>query len=106
MKKTVESVCNEFIGITEKVEDGIHRCCNKEVSKLIQYGEENEWNWTNLEENVVEQGVERSDGSKIVPYSPFVPSSHKTYFTPSETEAKLILKELALNRLGVKPWLK
>lgn len=82
-KNTLEdSPPNELIGIYVKLEGDNHTWCNKEVSKLGQYREGNERNRTNHGEMDLESVVERPDGSKNVPYSPFVFSGHEIFITP------------------------
>lgn len=90
MKTLVGSGPREFIGIPVTVEGGIHRWCNKEVSKLRQYVEENEQNWTNRRADDVKLGLDRPDVSKIIPNLQCVPCSQGTYFIPSETRAEVI----------------
>lgn len=73
---SIDSMPNEYIGIAMEVEDVSLERYGKKLSEPTHYGEQNEWDWTNHGETVLEGVVERKNGSKIVPYSPFVQSSH------------------------------
>lgn len=48
---------------------------------------------------------ERQDCSNSKLHSPFLLYAYCTYFIPSETEAKVILEELAVKQFGVGPFL-
>lgn len=80
------------------------------MSELSRYRQENEASWMNRGETMValvlELAVERQEGLKFVPYSPFVLSSHGTYFICLKMETDPVLKELAVSELGVEPWLR
>lgn len=52
-------------------------------------------------ETVGELGVQRQEGSKIVPYFPFLLCNQGMYFTPLEAEPEVILKDLAVKQIGV-----
>lgn len=98
-KFLVASVANEISGIAVKFEDAVHSWCRKKMSEFTYYQELNELDWTNRGETGLEGGVERQEGLKIVPYSPFILLGHGTYFTSSETEAELMFQELTFNKL-------
>lgn len=103
-KKWINSVPNEFIGTAVQVQDAIHRRYSKEMSELRQYSEEIERNWKILRDPVLELGVEQQVASKIPPYSLCSVFTRRTYFSPSERDPVVIIKEPAVKRFGVKTW--
>lgn len=84
----IYSMQNKIIDIAVKMERAIPKWSRKEGFELRQYGEEIERSWTSRRRTVLKQVVERENRSRIVPYSLFVLSFHRTYFTPLKTESE------------------
>lgn len=67
MKKNVGGQCTQRVHSLCRENRRLHsRAVQKEVSELSHYENENERNWTNREDTVVQLRLERQNGSKIV----------------------------------------
>lgn len=82
-KKKLIGSASVFIVITVELEDAIHTWGSVKGPELRQCEKENEWNWKNRGETVVEVGVEWVDCSKVASCSVLLLLDHRTYITPS-----------------------